>query len=458
MKNKKLKLTFYGGAKSVTGANFMLEAGGVKMLIDCGLYQGTKFCEDKSSLEFAYNPKEVDILLVTHAHADHIGRIPKLIRDGFRGEIYSTIETKEIAEIMLYDALKFVMSEAQEFKTEPIYNKEDIAKAVSLWKTVPYNQDLSLPGGFEARFRDAGHILGSAMIEVSLNGEKIVFTGDLGNSPAPFLKDTEDITDAKYILMESVYGDRNHEELELRKEKLQNVIKETINRKGTLLIPAFSVSRTQILLFEINSMVENNLISEVPVFLDSPLGIKVTKIYRKRQENFKKDAKDLISSGDKVFDFSRLKFTESVEDSKAINHIPGPKIIIAGSGMSNGGRILHHHKKYLPDPNNTLLFVGYQAPGSLGRIIQDGAKEVEIDKTMVSVRAKLETITGYSGHKGSDELLEFVEKAGESGKLKKVFVAMGEPKSAMFLVQRIKDYLDIDAISPEEGEVFELEF
>jgi metallo-beta-lactamase family protein len=205
-------------------------------------------------------------------------------------------------------------------------------------------------------------------------------------------------------------------------------------------------------------LVENKKIPEVPIFLDSPLAIKVTEIYKKRQKNFKDEAKDLIRSGDKIFDFSGLKVTESSKESEKIHYVEGPKIIIAGAGMSDGGRILRHEKKYLPDPKNMLLFINYHSPGSLGRIIQDGVKEVEINGSKVSIKAGLQTITGYSGHRGSDELLEFVEEAGRSKRLEKVFVAMGEPKSSIFLVQRIKDYLNIDAISPEVGEQFELDF
>ena len=452
------KLTFYGGARSVTGANFMLEGNGKKILVDCGLFQGSKFCEDKSCLPFLYNPADVDTLLVTHAHADHIGRIPKLVHDGFNGQIYSTIETKEIAEIMLEDSLKFVLEEAGKKNRESIYNKEDIVKALSLWKVVPYHQDLNLGKGWSAYLKDAGHILGSAIIEISFNGKKIAFSGDLGNSPSPFIKDTEFVLDAKYLLIESVYGDRNHEDRDLRKIKLQEVIEKIHQRGGTLLIPAFSVSRTQILLYELNDLVLNKKIPGIPVFLDSPLAIKVTEVYKRHQENFNEQAKNLIKKGDKIFDFPNLNVTASPEESMAIEKNKGPKIIIAGSGMSNGGRILNHEKRYLSDGKNAILFVGYQAPMSLGRMIQDGEEIVEINKKQIKVKAEKFTITGYSGHKGSDELLKFVEKAAESGKLEKVFVAMGEPKSAMFLVQRIKDYFGLEALSPEEGESFKLNF
>jgi metallo-beta-lactamase family protein len=455
MKNK-LKLTFYGGAKTVTGSNFMLENDKKKILIDAGLYQGEKLCENKSCDDFIYDPSSVDTLLVTHSHADHIGRIPKLIHEGFKGEIYSTEETKEISEIMLNDSLKFVLQAATEKGGEPIFTKEDIDKTLSLWKTTPYREAIDLGEGFKVIFRDAGHILGSSIVEVEYNKKKIAFTGDLGNSPTPFLRDNEILKDVDYLVMESVYGDRNHQDVSTRRKMLEEIIKEVIKEKGVLLIPAFSLSRTQVILYELNNLVENSVISPVPIFLDSPLAIKVTEIYKKRQENLKDKAKKLIASGDKIFDFPRLKFTPSVEESKAIESVSNPKIIIAGAGMSNGGRIQHHEKKYLGNKNTTILFVGYQAPGSLGRQIQDGSETVQIFDQEVKILAKRKTISGYSGHKGLDELVEFVEKS--SAKLKKVFVVMGEPKASLFLTQRIRDYLDIKAISPEEGETHELDF
>jgi metallo-beta-lactamase family protein len=455
MKNK-LKLTFYGGARTVTGANFLLENDKKKILIDAGLYQGEKLCEDKSYDDFLYSPSSVDTLLITHAHADHIGRVPKLIREGFKGEIYSTLETKEITEIMLNDSLKFVLEAAKEKGEKPIYTKEDIDKTFSLWETIPYHKALDLGEGFKVLFKDAGHILGSVIIEIEYNKKKIAFSGDLGNSPTPFLRDSELVKGVDYLVIESVYGDRNHEDISMRRKMLRDVVQETIKEKGVLLIPTFSLSRTQVILYELNNLIENSVISPIPIFLDSPLAIKVTEIYKKRQENFKDEAKKLIASGDKIFDFPRLKFTPSVEESKAINSVPNPKIIIAGAGMSNGGRIQHHEKKYLGNRNTTILFVGYQAPGSLGRQIQDGSETVQIFDQEVKILAKRKTISGYSGHKGLDELVEFIEKS--SSKLKKVFVVMGELKASLFLTQRIRDYLGIEAFSPEEGETHELDF
>jgi metallo-beta-lactamase family protein len=292
------------------------------------------------------------------------------------------------------------------------------------------------------------------MIEFEHEGKKIVFTGDLGNSPAPLLRDTEEIKGADYMVIESVYGDRNHESVEERTQKLKEAIENTINKGGALLVPAFSIERTQVLLYEINNLVEDGKIPSVPVFLDSPLAIKVTKVYQNRIQNFNKGVKEEIAGGDDIFKFPLLEFTEHHKESMDIANTPNPKIIIAGSGMSNGGRIVHHEKRHLPDPNSTLLIVGYQAAGSLGRRLLDGAKEVEIMDKKVQVRAQVVNLTGYSAHKDSDGLLEFVDGSAET--LKKVFVVMGEQKSSLFLVQRLRDYVGVNAIAPKLGESFEL--
>jgi len=456
MNSKKLKLTFHGGTEYVTGANFLLESEGKKILVDCGLFQGNKICDDKNREPFAYNPADIDVLLVTHGHLDHVGRIPKLVHDGFRGTIYSTPATKDLGELILFDSMGIMEKEAKWDQKDVIYTKEDVETAVELWRKVPYHNEFDIGGGFVIRFKDAGHIMGSAMIEITYNGKKIVFTGDLGNSPAPVLRDTEVVDDADYIVMESVYGDRNHEAVEERTKMLEDVIENTIKDGGALMIPAFSIERTQVLLFELNHLIENNKIPCIPVFLDSPLAIKATAVYDKYERNFNINATNIIKSGDDIFNFPCLKSTLRTEESKAINDVPNPKVIIAGSGMSNGGRIVHHEKRYLPDHKSTLLLIGYQSPNTLGRKLQDGVKVVKILGEDVTVNAKVVNIRGYSAHKDSDGLLEFV--ANDAEKVKKVFVAMGEPKSSMFFVQKLKDNLGVDAVAPKMGDTFELEF
>ncbi|MDO8591064.1 MAG: MBL fold metallo-hydrolase [bacterium] len=462
-------LTFCGGVGSVTGANFLLEAAGKKILVDCGLIQGSRFADEENHKEFPYDPASIDFLLVTHAHIDHIGRIPKLVASGFRGKILSTPETHVLARLMFEDALKLIEEECRTTGTLPLYEHRDVSTTLSLWADMAYHKSFSLTPDLTVYPKDAGHILGSAMYEITFptasgSPRKIVFTGDLGNSPTPILRDTEEITDADYLVMESVYGDRNHEDRDSRRLHLKDVITETVLRKGTLIIPTFSIEKTQVLLYELHKLEEAHEIPIVPVFLDSPLAIEVTKIYQAERNNFNDKARAEDARED-IFRFPRLKFTPHSEESKAILHVPAPKIILAGSGMSNGGRIVHHEANYLQGSQNAILFVGYQAAGSLGRQIQDGVKEVNINGQKVSVRAHVEIISGYSSHKDSDHLIEFASRAalgvnpdasegrGADRKRRlKVFVVMGEPKSALFLVQRLRDYVGINATHPKLGE------
>ncbi len=450
------KLGFYGGVGSVTGANFLLDSGASKIVVDCGLVQGDEFADQINQEDFAYDPTSVDFLLVTHAHADHIGRIPKLVKDGFRGEIYSTEPTRTLANVMLRDALNVMAFESRKKNIPMIYAEEDVLKALSLWKTVDYKEELKLKDNISAVFSDAGHILGSACITLSRGDKKITFSGDIGNVPQPLMNPPDTPKDYDYLVIESVYGDRKHEDIETRSEMLKFFLQKTIKQKGTLIIPAFSIERTQAMLFEINNLVEGGEVESLPVFLDSPLAIEVTEIYKARADYLKESVKEQIKNGDDIFSFPKLKFTATVSDSDAIRKTDGPKVIIAGSGMSHGGRIRKHEKNYLGDTKTIVLLVGYQAVGSVGRRLQDGAKNIKIDGKSVKVRAEIAAIRGWSGHADRDQLLEFVEKGG--AKAKQVFVAMGEERSSLFLVQRIRDYLDINAVAPAENEVVELDF
>ncbi|MFA6397828.1 MAG: MBL fold metallo-hydrolase, partial [Candidatus Paceibacterota bacterium] len=370
------------------------------------------------------------------------------------GKIYSTPPTKEITKIMLDDT-GGILEKDTEHNLDKIYSLQNIDKAIELWEVFPYHKQVNITDNLSFIFRDTGHILGSMMIEFTYNGKKIVFTGDLGNSPSPILPNTEDLKDIDYLIMESVYGDRNHETRNERRERLEEVIEDNVKRKGVLMIPTFSLERSQELLFEINSLMENNRIPLVSFYFDSPLAIRLTEVYQRYKDYFNETAKKLIESGDDIFKFSGLKSTLQSDQSKLILSAPKPKIIIAGSGMSSGGRITHHEKNYLPDPNNILLLTGYQSFGTLGRKILDGAKKVYIYGEEVPVRAKIVVIDGYSGHKDSDGLVNFVQNIANS--VKKVFVVMGEPRSSLFLAQKLKDGLGIDAYPPEAGEVVELE-
>ncbi len=450
------KISFHGGVGSVTGANFLLETDTIKLLVDCGLVQGGEFAPEENCEVFAYNPAEIDVLLVTHAHADHIGRIPKLVHDGFKGVIYSTPPTRDLSAVMLQDALMVMRMEAEKYGHPLCYEEEDIKGALSLWKTHDYHTPFTLDDGITVNFTDAGHILGSAMVTLTRNGKKFLFTGDIGNSPQPLLNPPEVVKDYDYILMESVYGDRLHEGVKERSTILRSYIEDTIRKQGTLIIPAFSLERTQAMLYEINNFFETGGVTPIPVFLDSPLAIKVTDIYRRHQGYLKESVKEQIRGGDDIFDFPKFRMTETVRESSEIQGVKGAKIIIAGSGMSHGGRILSHEKQFLENPKTTLLLVGYQTVGSVGRLLQDGSKRIKIDGVPVKVKAKVAKIDGYSGHADRDQLINFVSEG--CGKTKRAFVCMGEERAALFLVQRLHDYLGLTAIAPSPHESHDIDF
>lgn len=452
---KKAKLTCYGGVGVVTGANFLIEFESSRVLVDCGMLQGDPESHVLNKKPFEYDPASIDYLFITHAHMDHIGRVPKLVHDGFRGTIYSTPFTQELAPIMFNDALGVMGFNLKEKGEVPLYDKKDVEQTMSQWKTVSYYENKSI-ADFSVTPKDAGHILGSAMFEFSYGDKKMVFTGDLGNSPTPLLRDTDSITDATYVLMESVYGDRNHESKKERDKDFERILKETIGRGGTVIIPTFSLERTQVILYAINNLVEGGHIPSVPVFLDSPLAIRITEVYQRARKNFKEDVQKEIDSGDDIFNFPKLKFTMHTRQSRKIEDTKGPKIICAGSGMSTGGRVVSHEAMYLPDSKNTVMLVGYQALGTLGRELQNKAKKVTIHDKQIPVKAHIEMIQGFSSHKDSDNLIEFVSHTLPT--LKKVFVAMGEPKASLFLAQRIKDEFDVPAIYPERLKTYELDF
>ncbi|MCX6755607.1 MAG: MBL fold metallo-hydrolase [Candidatus Nomurabacteria bacterium] len=459
--SKKLKLTFCTGVNTVTGANYLLEdeEAGLKILVDCGLIQGERTANEDNNAPFSYDPKTIDVLFVTHAHLDHVGRIPRLIEAGFEGRIISTIATKDLARFMVEDEAHILAHNKHidpELAKEliQIYSEKNIDKMMDLWEGVPYHQPFDLKG-LKINFRNSGHILGSAFIEIICNGKKIVFTGDLGNSPSPILQDCEKLTDADYLIMESVYGDRNHEDRDTRKVMLEHIIQDNVKKRGTLVMPTFSLERTQELLYEISDLMVKGRIPNFPFYLDSPLAIKLTDVYKKHIDDLNTEASALAKTHKDIFSFPGLKIIGDAEESKNILRMPNPKIIIAGSGMSSGGRVVHHEHNYLPDPNNTILLTGYQSVGTLGRHIQDKENSVYINGEQVLVRAKVEMISGYSGHKDSDALLEFVN--GTSETVKQIFTVMGEPSASMFLIQKIRDNLGLSVRQPEKGEIVFLE-
>lgn len=448
-----MRLHFYGGVRSVTGANYLLEAGGKKILIDCGLRQGIGFCDEVNCEPFPYKPEEIDAVFVTHAHIDHTGRLPKLVKAGYKNKIYSTSPTRDFAELLLLDSEHIIRKETDRLQVAPLYGTEDVINLMKMWEGVSYHQTIFV-GDVRVTPYNAGHILGSSFYFIEVEGKRVVFSGDLGNFPAPIIKNTEFIDNVDYALIESTYGGRVHEPPAEREDKLKKIIEEAVAKKGTLMIPAFAMERTQDLLYQLNDLVENGKIPKVPVYLDSPLAIKLTTVYQKYNSYFNDEARELIAGGDKIFNFPGLHLALQTEQSKDINNVPGPKIIIAGSGMMQGGRIIHHARRYLPDKNSTLLFIGYQAGGSLGRKIFDGAKNVKIFGEEVAVNSKIEAIGGYSAHADQPRLIEWLRPMAKN--LKKVYACMGEPDQAEALVQKIKSELGVNAEIPEVGQVVEL--
>jgi len=455
-----MKLTFCGGARSVTGANYLLEVAGNQYLFECGLTQGGKFADEQNYQVFPYSPKDIKAVFITHAHIDHIGLLPRLVKEGYGGKIYSTIPTVDLVVPMLEDALGLLEEENRSGGGEMLYGEKDLHKCLGMFNGIEYDQETEIDGNIKVCFHDAGHVLGSAIIEVlAKEGRKkrtIVFSGDLGNPPTPLLRPTEYIKGADYILTESTYGDRIHEDKKLRKELFEDAIEETIANGGVLMIPAFALERTQELLYELNELVENKRIPFVPIFIDSPLAIRLTDIYKKYSRYYNDQAKDLLLQGDQIFSFPGLKFTETSAESRMINDVPSPKVIIAGSGMSNGGRILHHERRYLPDPKSLLLIISYQTAGSPGRRIFEGEKIVKIFDKPIQVRCKIKAIGGYSAHPDKNGLMKWLE-GFDTHKIKKIFIVQGEEGPALALLSQVRDNLGIEAMVPYRGDVVELD-
>ncbi len=451
-----LRVTTYGGAETVTGSNFLVEGAKGTILIDCGIEQGRDYSEAETRAPFPYDVASIDALVITHAHLDHVGRAPQLMRRGFRGKVYMTPPTRDLMEAILTDSARILAHDAKMRGLDPIYEERDVEGLLAKVETIPYRNEQVVAPGLSVYLRDTGHILGSASVRVrDEDGTAFAVTSDIGNSPAILLPDAEPVTDADVILIESVYGDRQNPEKAHRVQKLQEVLTRALARGGNVLIPSFSIERTQLMLYEIGMLFAGNKVPEVPVFLDSPLGISVTEIYKKwSKEYFNADAKEESGHDHDIFDFPFLTMTRSREESEEIAKKPGQKIIIAGAGMSHGGRIGRWEQQYLGDPKTTLIMVGYQAPGSPGRVLQDGGKHVMIDRRDVQVRAAIEVLHGWSGHADRDGLLAFAEKC--LPRTKAFIVGLGEPSSARFLAQRIHDYLGVKAIVPTEGETFHI--
>ncbi|MEW6655484.1 MAG: MBL fold metallo-hydrolase [Aquificota bacterium] len=460
-----MKVIPYGGAKRVTGSCFYVEVRDVRLLIDCGMFQGED--EEKNYEPFPFDPKKLDYVILTHAHIDHCGRIPLLVKEGFKGKIICTEPTAKLSRLMLLDASKVMY---ENYKTllkklartgrvprEPLYEEYDVLEAMEFFKIrLPYNKDYRLSKGVVLRLRDAGHILGSAFVELDIYEDKkpkrVIFSGDLDNKNKPIVQDPESPSPADYVFIESTYGDRNHKSFEESKQELLEAIRYTIGRGGNLIIPSYALERAQEILYVLREFYEEGKLPKCQIFLDSPLAISITKLFTSHPEFYDRDTYEVFLEKN-PFELPNLIYTKDVEESKAINSISSGAIIIAGSGMLNGGRVLHHLKYNLWREECSIVFVGYQPKGTLGRKIIEGAQTVRIFSEEINVRAKVFTINGFSSHADQRGLLEWLSYTQRP---QKVFLIHGEEEKMKVFGEAIRAELGLSWHIPEEGEVIEL--
>lgn len=487
--DRPMKLEFVGATRTVTGSCHYVETGVTKFIVDCGMFQGDDELEELNRVPFPFDPSGLDFVLLTHAHIDHSGLIPRLVREGFKGKVYATAATIDLCKIMLLDSAHIQELEAGwqqrkarragEVPFEPVYTVDDAQQGLSRFEAVPFGQMVRVAPDVTVRFRHAGHILGSAIIEVYLRrpesvvgpipvsapasasapafaaGElKIVFSGDLGNVNQPIIKDPEFVSDADFLVVESTYGNRVHEDHMGSMEKLRKVIHDTWSRGGNVIIPAFAVARAQDVLHDIATLAYKQEIPPVRVFIDSPMAVSATEVFSAYRDEFDVETTALIEAGGDPFDFPGLQYVQTAEQSRALNDITSGAVIISASGMCNFGRIKHHLKHNLWRPECTVLFVGFQARGTLGRLLQDGATKVRIFNEDVAVKASIESIDGYSAHADRDTLLYWVKSL--RSKPRRVFVVHGEEESAQAFAATLTNALGVWAGVPQRGDSLDL--
>ncbi len=468
-----MKISFYGAAKTVTGSCHMVEAGGKKFLVDCGMFQGRLTEQVLNYEDFPFNINEIDFVILTHAHIDHSGRIPKLYIHGYKNPIYATTATKDLCSIMLPDSGHIQEKEiewvnrkrirAGKKPTDPMYTAQDGIDCLEIFKGIEYNEVIVINDELSFKMIDAGHMLGSSIVEITVkeNGEakKLVFSGDLGNQNMPIIKDPEYVKEADYLVIESTYGNRLHGEMKDQSTELIQIILDTIQRGGNVVIPSFAVGRTQEMLYEINKFAAmkglGDKLKNIPVYVDSPLAVNATKIFEENPEYYDDDALRYLLKGDNPVEFTGLHFVSTAEESKALNEDMTPKIIISASGMCEVGRIKHHLKHNLYRPESTILFVGYQAEGTLGKRILSGEKLVKIFGEEIAVNAQISYLDAFSGHADRDGLLSWIDKMEK--KPKNIFIVHGEEIAQNAFKQYILEKFGIDAIIPSLEESYTLD-
>ena len=457
------RLTFLGACGTVTGSRYLLEAGGKTILVDCGLFQGGRELRARNWDPFPSDVSRIDAVLLTHAHIDHTGYLPRLVREGYAGPVYCTAPTQALLRYLLPDAGRLQQEEAayanrkgysRHAPAEPLFTEEDADRALALLSPLPFDAPSRVVPGLQLSFHRAGHILGAAFIRVQADGSSILFSGDVGRRDVPILKDPEPILGAGTLLLESTYGDRTHG-AESPLDALERVVSETVARRGMLLVPAFAVGRTQEVLYDLRELqLGGKIPRDLPVWVDSPMAVSAVEIYRDFTSEHDLEMRRLEDEHLCPIDGPWLHLVRTVDQSKSLNRKKGPGVIISASGMLNGGRILHHLRVRLPDPSTTLLFVGYQAEGTLGRAVENGAPSVRIHGEEVPVRAKIEKIPSLSAHADQDELLEWIGKTPAPPA--KTFLVHGEDSARQALAARIRSELRFDVELPVRNEAVEL--
>jgi metallo-beta-lactamase family protein len=469
-----MELAFLGGATTVTGSQFLLTAGGARVLFDCGMFQGSPNETERNRLPFAFEARDIDALILTHAHLDHCGMIPALVADGFAGPIYATAATAELAGLVLMDSAKLqsefarrairrderrrghkvrpardleheIRASPPEVRTEieePLYDESDVLAALARFRPVGYGAEFAV-NGVSARLRDAGHILGSAIVEVRAENRTLVFSGDLGRRSAPIVNDPTTIRDADYVVMESTYGGREHQPEKISAEVLAETVHEVSDAGGVLLVPAFAIGRTQDLVWELDKLLDAHRVPPLPLYLDSPMASKATEIYRRHRECFDDEMRAVLAHGADPLDYPHAQVTNDVAASRAIRERPRPYMIVASNGMLTGGRVLAHLRDLIDDPAATLLFVGYQGEGTLGAHLQSGVRRVVIDGAEREVRCRVRSIDGFSAHADEPQLLDWLggftdgKRAGDVGFPRQVFVVHGDPEAQRALAPKV---------------------
>ncbi len=461
-----LKIQFCGAAKEVTGSKHLIEFKGQKILLDCGMFQGRRKEAAAKNSDFCFDPKEVDAVILSHAHIDHSGNLPMLVKNGYDGPIYATHATRDLCNYMLMDSayiqareVEWMRKKGKEVVEDQFYDEEDAEKALEMFHGVGYEHSFVVAEGVVACFYDAGHILGSALIHLMFydkdTGERmsVAFTGDLGRKGLPILRDPQVIKDTDVLICESTYGDRLHDALQTIDAEFAEIVNDVAHQGGKLIIPAFSLERTQEVVYHLNRLTKADKIPEIPIYVDSPLSGNVTEVFKGHPECFDKSVyREFIDQGDNPFGFGNLKYTRSVDESKSLNEKPGPMIIISASGMCEHGRILHHLKNNIEDHRSAVLIVGYQASHTLGRKLQDGENPVKIFGDPYKVRAKIHTIDAFSAHADRSDLIDYITKVKG---VKKLFLVHGEEESQIKLKEALEEN-DYEAYIPSPEEIVEL--